>query len=378
MYSKQYLLFTILFAIVVLSASADQDQRKNDGTMNSRKNVGSQDKDDDDDEVDDIYSRLPAYAYGRYPPFTPPEMTYRPRSRWPPLAVVPSSYEFLKNRNNWSRNLNPNTMPPSLPMMSSTNNPMFTSGSTCNSLIDSQYPIFSDMCGAVPQARYSLPNSFGHYDRWQIAHILTTLIGSTTDSVCIRSLRHLLCPMLFQPCRVRYEPPLVLPCQHFCRAVKAQCGIPALDVIPCDALPHASDVCPNIQIYGASMPSGSPSAVNEPSTENAPPPSDYQTAGSHASFSSRQGLPSTFNSAMSPSTISSMQTPSPVNFYNRRPYTNEGVGNVPPRSYTNDYRQGSKFTSMTYPSMKAYPTVGVYPSSEVRFASGSFPSVVKV
>lgn len=72
------------------------------------------------------------------------------------------------------------------------------------------------MCGAVPQARYVLPNSFGHNDRWQLSYVLTNIMQAVTDPVCVREVRRLLCPMLFQPCRVRHEPPLLLPCQYYC------------------------------------------------------------------------------------------------------------------------------------------------------------------
>ncbi len=96
---------------------------------------------------------------------------------------------------------------------------MLSSGPSCSSLVDSQYPIFSDTCGAVPQARYALPNAFGHRERWQIAQILTNLVGSSTDPACIRSLRLLLCPVLFPPCPSRHEPPAVLPCQSYCRGL---------------------------------------------------------------------------------------------------------------------------------------------------------------
>ncbi len=96
--------------------------------------------------------------------------------------------------------------------------PFLNNGPICYSLLDSQYPLFSDMCGAVPQARYSLPNSFGHVERWQIAQILTAILGPATPA-CTRSLRLLLCPLLFPPCPKRYEAPPVLPCQPFCRGL---------------------------------------------------------------------------------------------------------------------------------------------------------------
>ncbi len=96
-----------------------------------------------------------------------------------------------------------------------------SNGPSCYTLLDPQYPLFSDICGAVPQARYSLPNSFGHLERWQIAQVLSVILGPSTPTnpVCTRSLRLLLCPLLFPPCPTRYEAPPVLPCQPFCRSL---------------------------------------------------------------------------------------------------------------------------------------------------------------
>lgn len=144
-------------------------------------------------------------------------------------------------------------------------------GPTCHSLLDPQYPLFSDICGAVPQARYSLPNSFGHVERWQIAQTLSGMLdpsGSiSANPSCTRSLRLLLCPLLFPPCPTRYEAPPVLPCRPFCRSllynknlllfffliniifdlvVKNQCASPSLERLPCDLLPPTSDLCPSI------------------------------------------------------------------------------------------------------------------------------------
>ncbi len=113
----------------------------------------------------------------------------------------------------------PSISPVPSPSISFDSNAMLGGGPSCNSLVDQQYPIFSDICGAVPQARYSLPNSFGHRERWQIAHILSSLASSSTDAACTRSLRLLLCPVLFPPCPTRYEPPPVLPCQSYCRGL---------------------------------------------------------------------------------------------------------------------------------------------------------------
>ncbi|CAF2787907.1 unnamed protein product [Rotaria sp. Silwood2] len=373
MYSKQYLLVTILFAVVILSTSIDQTQENSDAGLNVKKGAAYQGKIYEvDDEMDDQPSGAQSNANVRQPSYSPPEAYYRFRSRWPP-AAVPSLHEYYKNQMDMSRFINRNMMP--VPLGSYNNNPMFSMGTSCHSLIDPKYPIFSDMCGAVPQARYGLPNTFGHYDRWQLAHILTTIMGSTTDPNCIRSLRHLLCPMLFQPCRARHEPPLVLPCQFYCRAVKSQCAVPALDVIPCDTLPYASDICPNIQSYGPFMPAGISPAPTQPSTQDTVPSTDQQTARSFASQSVKQGPPSTVNSPPSPSTVSSMQSQSPANIYNRRPYGNEGYVDVPFRSYANDYRQPPRYAPLTQSTFKTRPTVDVYPSNEARQASGQVQPV---
>ncbi|CAF1176298.1 unnamed protein product [Rotaria sp. Silwood1] len=367
MYSKQYLLLTILFTTIILSLCTAQNPGKSVDISGAKKNVVHQDKNNDDD-TDDDSDDDPSSDYGRQPPYNVADVGYRIRSRWPP-AIVSPSYELLKNQMDWSRFMNRNMVPPSSPPLSYNTNPMLNMGTSCKSLIDPQYPIFSDMCGAVPQARYGLPNTFGHYDRWQLAHLLTTLIGSTTDPVCIRSLRHLLCPMLFQPCRVRHEPPLVLPCQYYCRAVKTQCNIPALDVIPCDLLPMASDICPNIQPFVSVMSSGSTPAETQPvATQNAVPSADQQTARSFTSQSFKQTVPSTVNVAPAPSPVSSMQTQTPVNFYNRRPYENEGIV---------DHRQASRYTPLTQSTFKTRPTVDYYTSNEARVARGPMSSAFK-
>jgi len=138
--------------------------------------------------------------------------------------------------------------PGSLPPSAFDSGAYLSNGPSCYPLLDPQYPLFSDICGAVPQARYSLPNAFGHIERWQIAQILTVLLGPSTPTsanpICTRSLRLLLCPLLFPPCPTRYEAPPVLPCQPFCRVVKNQCAAPSLDLLPCDLLPPTSDLCP--------------------------------------------------------------------------------------------------------------------------------------
>ena len=104
-----------------------------------------------------------------------------------------------------------------VPSPSQDHTPILSSATSCHSLVDSQYPIFSDVCGAVPQARYSLPNTFGHRERWQAAQALNAFVSAALDPSCIRSLRLLICPVLFPPCPSRHEPPAVLPCQSYCR-----------------------------------------------------------------------------------------------------------------------------------------------------------------
>ena len=99
---------------------------------------------------------------------------------------------------------------------SSEKNSMLGGDPGCRSIIDLEYPVFSDLCGAVPQARYALPNLLGHHGRWDVAYFLSIIVGAAKDKACISSLRILLCPMLFPPCRKRYYTPPVLPCQSYC------------------------------------------------------------------------------------------------------------------------------------------------------------------
>ena len=102
-----------------------------------------------------------------------------------------------------------------------TSNDRFSDGPTCHSLLDPQYPLFSDICGVIPQARYALPNFFGHYEKWQIVQTLTTVLGPgagpvASDPACTRALRLLVCPLLFPPCKTRRDLLSILPCQPFC------------------------------------------------------------------------------------------------------------------------------------------------------------------
>lgn len=81
------------------------------------------------------------------------------------------------------------------------------------------HPLFADACGALPQARYQLPNILGHRERWQIELFLHGMISASEDATCLRSLRMLLCPLLFPSCPSRSDSSssTLLPCQSFCR-----------------------------------------------------------------------------------------------------------------------------------------------------------------
>ncbi|CAF3065796.1 unnamed protein product [Rotaria socialis] len=182
----------------------NQGQLKKSSKGNSRERSRTRNTDDDEGEI--IFEE------------------YGPEQYMPPIPVPPMS--------------------PS----SHGNNPFLNKDPSCFSLVDVQYPLFADMCGALPQIRYSLPNSFGHSERWQIAQVLNTILGSPTatsnNPICNRSLRLLICPLLFPPCPTRHEPKPIIPCQPFCRAVKSQCVAPSLDLLPCDFLPATSELCP--------------------------------------------------------------------------------------------------------------------------------------
>jgi len=258
---------------------------------------------------------------------------------------------------------------------------MLSSGPPCYSLVDPQYPIFSDVCGAVPQARYFLPNSFGHRERWQVAQILTGFASSSQDPACTRSLRLLLCPVLFPPCPTRHEPPPVLPCQSYCRAVKSRCAIPTLDLLPCEVFPYSSDLCPTNQAYGSFLPPGALPSVNQPpQLTSGLPSSNYQMSRSYPSLQSlisSQGLQST----LTPSAQS--QSTAPLNHYNSGPYATATdsltsmLADFPSRSYTNDYRQGSRYTPLTRSSTETRPTAETRSQTEARTAAVQRPSVIK-
>ncbi|CAF1503647.1 unnamed protein product [Rotaria magnacalcarata] len=311
MHGKLYVLLAILFVVTIASVYADGITKKNDAPTSTKKNKGN----DQDKESGESEESTAQYSI------------FRPDNRKHIHVQFPSEQPQL-----------------SFPVPTSSNS---NNGFTCNGLLDPQYPIFSDMCGAVPQARYALPNTFGHNDRWQIAHILTTLISSTTDAFCIRSLRHLLCPMLFQPCRVRHEPPLVLPCQYYCRAVKSQCGTPALDVIPCESLPYASDYCPSLPLA-----SSYPSPPAPVATTNQP-----QAPGSAPSQTERS-LPS---AATKPATQQSTQPPAGQYLY---------------RLPTHDYQIGAKYVP-TYLSVKTPTAADYYAANLARYQTVPLAQPIK-
>jgi hypothetical protein len=248
MQNKVCFLFLVLLLIVVQATANSLYSRKGSSALNHPYD----DEDDDSDKKkydnkNDDYSQQSTYRRNRYPSSS---NNYRSRSRWP------SSYEDLYDSNDWSKyGIGLNNLLPSFPgplpspaVAAFDNGAFLNNGPSCYSLVDPQYPIFSDICGAVPQARYALPNAFGHIERWQIVQVLNAILGPSTPTsaipACTRSLRLLVCPLLFPSCPTRYEAPPVLPCQSFCRTVKNQCAAPSLDLLPCDLLPPTSDLCP--------------------------------------------------------------------------------------------------------------------------------------
>jgi hypothetical protein len=94
-----------------------------DSTLDSKKKVGAQDKDDnynrqknkyenydnDDDDVDDNHMSLSSYADNRYSAsaFGPPENNYRTRERWPASPFLQpsqlSSLDDFVSGNDWPR-----------------------------------------------------------------------------------------------------------------------------------------------------------------------------------------------------------------------------------------------------------------------------------
>lgn len=285
-----------------------------------------------------------------------------------------SSYEDDSNLNNWSPYEHGlNSMPMGMPVPSMPS-PIFQIGTypnsepSCFSLLDPQYPLFADVCGALPQARYSLPNSFGHLERWQIAQVLTSILGSSTPAaknpVCTRSLRLLLCPLLFPPCPTRDEPPAVVPCQPFCRMVKSQCATPSLDLLPCDYLPPMSEICPiNPTPYSSLLSSYAQAGMPNPSMPVQAGRSTLFSPIPHPSMMSLFGYPSmmppTARSSMFPPSFYSPMAPppstafiptqrstpaSPPTMFYTEPYMINSLKpilmDLPPLNYANSYGQG--------------------------------------
>jgi hypothetical protein len=251
MQNKIYLLLLVVLSIVIQSTSLDSYNRKgnkdNDDSIEDNVIVSGNYNPSNGDRSQTLTNRR-----DRYSPYGSSANNYRSRSRWSSPSSS-SSYGDSSDYNDrssygYGSNNILNNFPGALSPGGYDSGAYLSNGPTCHSLLDPIYPLFSDICGSVPQARYSLPNAFGHLERWQIAQILTIILGPTTPSsanpVCSRSLRLLLCPLLFPPCPTRYEAPPVLPCQPFCRIVKAQCAAPSLDLLPCDLLPLTSDLCP--------------------------------------------------------------------------------------------------------------------------------------
>jgi len=379
--SKLYLSLALLSIFVFCSLCAEEKAQKNDAVADVRKKVGVQGRNDrrhkgrysdDDDDADDgsvgdIDDRigLSSYADNRYSAFAAPESNYRTRSRWPAQSAssfLPSQTTFLEDSMDepeWSRFDFPSSFPSSESSFSFDNKPILSSGPSCTSVVDAQYAIFSDVCGAVPQARYSLPNAFGHRERWQIAQVLGAVASSSSDVSCIRSLRLLLCPILFPPCQTRYEPPPVLPCQSFCRAVKSKCAAPALDLLPCEILPQSSDLCPTNQAYGSFASLGAfPSASSPPLVTDRYPSFNFPKSRSYPSLQSQQ----------------SAQPFGPLNFYNNGPFSSENLTPIltdfSPRISHKDYnRPNSRYSPLTRSSTESRPTTDLRPQIDTRFST---------
>jgi len=175
------------------------------------------------------------------------------------------------------------------------------------------------------------------------------LTPTSANPACTRSLRLLLCPLLFPPCPTRYEPPPVLPCQPFCRIVKNQCAAPSLDLLPCDLLPPASDLCPiNPSPYSSLLsPFGPPLPFNGGLSPSVFPQSGLSSILAQSAFSS--GVPpSAMPSFLSPSGLPS----SPLNqLFNAEPYMADSLTPIlvdfPPLAYARDYRNSPRYFPAT-------------------------------
>lgn len=313
MQNKICLLFVVLFLIVVYAKSEDSTGQKGTSTSN-HKTQADDIKKDKSEENEDNDARLSSNRRNRYSSYGSLPANYRGRVR------RPSSYEDI-NSNEWSPvnyglpNPLLNYPGSSPPVGSPTGNSLYLNNEpTCYRLLDPQYPLFSDLCGAVPQARYSLPNSFGHFERWQITQVLNTMLGTSTPTstnpTCTRSLRLLICPLLFPPCPSRHEPPPVVPCQPFCRAVKSQCSAPSLDLLPCDFLPATSDLCPvNPAPYSSLLSSfGQPLSLTNGVVPSTMPQSPLSTYLAQSALQLALSQP-TYSSQMSTSNVPQTAVP---------------------------------------------------------------------
>ncbi|CAF2978062.1 unnamed protein product [Rotaria sp. Silwood2] len=268
---------------------------------------------DKQEKHEDNYPRSSSNRRNRYSSYNSLPANYRARVRRPS-----SNDDFSSNDGSlvdYGLNYPTSIYPGSMPSVGGAvdNSPYVNNAPTCYALLDPQYPLFSDLCGAVPQARYSLPNSFGHFERWQITQVLNTILGSSppTNPTCTRSLRLLICPLLFPPCPSRYEPPAVVPCQPFCRVVKSQCSAPSLDLLPCDFLPPTSDLCPvNPAPYTSLLSSfGQPLSFAGGVTQSAMPQSPLSAYLAQSGLQLALSQP-TYSSPMAPSGVPQANIPS--------------------------------------------------------------------
>lgn len=82
----------------------------------------------------------------------------------------------------------------------------------CHSIMNSDYPLFSLHCSALPQTRFTFPNFFGHKTLKE-AHELFTTFLPVLNYGCFSQMPKFLCPLFFPPCNDER----VLPCASFCR-----------------------------------------------------------------------------------------------------------------------------------------------------------------
>lgn len=232
----QRVIFLLILLFLCIHSEIIQQTKRKVNPKKIQENVNK------DDEVDDESGVFSTYADNRYAPSDS-------------LTTTITTTGSTNTRTRW-------TTPASVLIREDTDDHleharfMAASSPSCYSVVDMNHPLLADTCGVLPQARYTLPNLFGHRERWQIELFLHGLISATTDTTCLRSLRLLLCPLLFPPCPSRIDmattpTSTLFPCQSFCRAVKTHCSIPALDFLPCETLPLSSDLCPTNQVYGA-------------------------------------------------------------------------------------------------------------------------------